>query len=88
MTSAETSFYITGGTLPPDAPSYVEWQADTDLFTTLLAGETCYVLNFRQMGKSSLCEPVLTGSFLTGSQDETIRIWKSESGTQAVAGNP
>jgi len=49
------SFYITGGTLPPDAPSYIERQADRDLHAALLAGETCYVLNSRQMGKSSLC---------------------------------
>ena len=47
--------YVTGGTLAPDAPSYVERQADTDLFKNLLDGETCYVLNSRQMGKSSLC---------------------------------
>lgn len=53
--AAEPSFYITGGTLPPDAPSYVERQADTDHYATLLGGETCYVLNSRQMGKSSLC---------------------------------
>jgi WD40 repeat protein len=54
-TSRETSFYVTGGTLPPDASSYVERQADTALFASLCAGETCYVLNSRQMGKSSLC---------------------------------
>src|SRR5690349_3992834 len=55
VTAPAISFYITGGTLPPDAPSYVERQADYDLLNTLLAGETCYVLNSRQMGKSSLC---------------------------------
>ncbi len=53
--SPEKPFYVTGGTLPPDAPSYVERQADRDLHETRLAGETCYVLNSRQMGKSSLC---------------------------------
>ncbi len=47
--------YVTGGTLAPDAPSYVERQADQDLFESLKACETCYVLNSRQMGKSSLC---------------------------------
>jgi hypothetical protein len=47
-------FYVTGGTVPPDAPSYVERQADKDLLSALLAGEYCYVLNTRQMGKSSL----------------------------------
>src|SRR5437867_2276625 len=54
MSSAESSFYVTGGTLRPDAPSYVERQADLDLFEGLLNGEFCYVLTSRQMGKSSL----------------------------------
>ena len=47
-------FYVTGGTLRPDAPSYVERQADKDLCEGLLNGEFCYVLTSRQMGKSSL----------------------------------
>ncbi|HEX7183096.1 MAG TPA: AAA-like domain-containing protein [Thermoanaerobaculia bacterium] len=47
-------FYVTGGTLKPGEPSYVERLADTELFESLLAGEFCYVLTARQMGKSSL----------------------------------
>src|SRR5438045_8484014 len=55
MIAAAASFYVTGGTLGQDAPSYVERQADRDLLAALRAGEYCYVLNSRQMGKSSLC---------------------------------
>ncbi len=54
MTETASSFYQTGGTLTPDAPSYVERQADADLFDGLLRGAFCYVLTSRQMGKSSL----------------------------------
>jgi WD40 repeat protein len=47
-------FFTVGGTLPPDAPSYVMRQADEDLFAHLSAGDFCYLLTSRQMGKSSL----------------------------------
>src|SRR5205823_11821967 len=48
------SYYVTGGTLRQDSPSYVERQADKELYEALLRGEFCYVLHARQMGKSSL----------------------------------
>ncbi len=52
--NAAGCFYVTSGTLCPDAPSYVERQADKDLIDALVAGEFCYILTSRQMGKSSL----------------------------------
>src|SRR5208282_2325425 len=51
---AAPRFFTIGGTLPPDAPSYVVRQADDDLFAHLTAGDFCYLLTSRQMGKSSL----------------------------------
>jgi len=49
-----SQFYVVGGTLRPDAPSYVERKADQELFERVVAGDFCYVLTSRQMGKSSL----------------------------------
>ncbi|QLE59669.1 AAA-like domain-containing protein [Nostoc sp. TCL26-01] len=46
--------YHVGGSLPVDAPSYIKRQADQDLYEGLIAKDYCYVLNSRQMGKSSL----------------------------------
>ncbi|MEM7345986.1 MAG: AAA-like domain-containing protein, partial [Chloroflexota bacterium] len=49
-----SDFFVAGGTLRPDSPSYVSRPADEELFNLAQAGEFCYVLTARQMGKSSL----------------------------------
>ncbi|QUW02760.1 AAA-like domain-containing protein [Chloracidobacterium validum] len=54
LTTAQNEFFVTGGTLREDAVSYVIREADESLYTGLRAGEFCYVLTSRQMGKSSL----------------------------------
>jgi WD40 repeat protein len=53
-TRSPQTFYVAGGTLRDDAPSYIERQADQELFEGLSLGQLCYVLTSRQMGKSSL----------------------------------
>jgi len=52
--SRSTDFFIAGGTLRPDSPSYVRRPADDELFHLVSAGKFCYVLTARQLGKSSL----------------------------------
>ncbi|MBD1884418.1 AAA-like domain-containing protein [Microcoleus vaginatus] len=52
--TTKPSYYQVGGSLTNNAPNYVKRQADDDLYNGLKAGEFCYVLNSRQMGKSSL----------------------------------
>ncbi len=54
-TASERPFeFQVGGSLPLDAVSYVRRRADQDLYEGLKASKFCYVLNSRQMGKSSL----------------------------------
>jgi AAA-like domain len=54
MSRSSAYQYRVGGHLPIDAPSYVVRAADQQFHAGLKAGELCYVLNSRQMGKSSL----------------------------------
>src|SRR5262245_21821231 len=42
-------FFVTGGTLGPEAACYVTRRADADLYDGLSHGEFCYVLTARQM---------------------------------------
>ena len=47
-------FFVAGGTLWREAPSYIVRPADEELFGLTQGGEFCNVLAARQMGKSSL----------------------------------
>lgn len=50
------SYFTAGGTLHPESPSYVPRPTDDELLQLIRAGQFCYVLTSRQMGKSSLME--------------------------------
>ena len=51
---SNSSLYQIGGSLQLDDPTYVTRKADDELYNGLVSGDFCYVLNCRQMGKSSL----------------------------------
>src|SRR5574341_1447424 len=52
--SFPAAYFVDGGTLRANTPSYVKRPADDELFDALIDREFCYILTPRQMGKSSL----------------------------------
>ena len=46
--------YQIGGSLRSNDPGYISRQADRQFYAALKAGKFCYILNARQMGKTSL----------------------------------
>lgn len=74
------NFFIAGGTLPPEAPSYVRRPADRELYEAVRDGKFSYVLTPRQMGKSSLM--VRTARRLTAEGVQTAIIDLNQIGTR------
>ncbi len=81
------NFYQVGGTLPIESKAYIQREADTTLYQSLKESKYCYILNARQVGKSSLrvqtshrlaqegynCVNIDMSSF--GSEDITLIQW-------------
>ncbi len=59
-------FFVAGGTLWREAPSYIHRSADDELLRLALKGEFCNVLAARQMGKSSLMVQTANRLYETG----------------------
>jgi WD40 repeat protein len=64
--------YQIGGSLNTDALTYVKRKADDEIYQALKNGDFCYVLNSRQMGKSSLLVRTLHRLQAEGFQCSTI----------------
>jgi hypothetical protein len=80
--TSDLTYFQVGGSLAYQHPTYVMRQADVDLYQSLKRGEFCYVLNARQMGKSSLRVQVMKKLKQAGIRCASIDLTRI--GTQAT----
>lgn len=83
LNKQQSEFFVVGGTLYQDSPSYIKRPADDELYEAILAGEFCYVLTPRQMGKSSLM--VRTARRLNGKRVSSVIVDLTKIGTGMAA---
>jgi len=77
-----SEFFVVGGDISPGNPSYVKRPADDKLPQLSQAGEFCYVLATRQIGKSSL--RIRTAHRLEGWGIRTVQIDLNRIGTKVT----
>ena len=76
-------YYVLGGALKANAPSYVPRAADAQLLAEVRARNYCYVLTPRQMGKTSLM--VRTAATLHQEGVRSVIVDLTQIGTQVAA---
>ncbi|AFY81547.1 AAA-like domain-containing protein [Oscillatoria acuminata] len=80
---SSTYYYQIGGSLPEASPTYVMRKADNELYKKLKSSEFCYILNSRQMGKSSLLVRTVKRLSIEGVACATIDI--SDIGSKQIS---
>ncbi len=82
-TEPDSSFFVVGGPVQPDRPSYIFREADQQLYERLRARDFCHVLAPHQMGKTSLMAQ--TAHRLRGDGIEVATLDLAEIGGRNVA---
>jgi hypothetical protein len=83
MNDQSDLYFVDGGTLDPNNPSYVPRPADRELLQKILEGSFCHVLTARQMGKSSLM--IRTAQSLRERNVQTAIIDLTKIGSNVIA---
>ncbi len=81
---SDLTYFQVGGSLDYQHPTYVTRPADLELYQSLKQGEFCYILNARQMGKSSLRVHVMKQLKQEGVQCASIDLTRIGNHTTAL----